>query len=403
MRSILGVSLTVSLALLLAILPAIVIARILLDRELKSTPTHPFIAQDLRPVELSYLANGGDLFGVLLVMSVDLLQRVVKGKLSGESTPQILDYEERMWQMTKDFVAETASNKIDSYLPDKIAADPVGYVKRVGRLYETIVNMLRVFAKEIIADPRRIRKYFSFGWILRLAVDFSTSTYRDRFREELGEHLIDRGLLVSKEKIEKRSKLYFSIAIIFVLMASALTFLNFAPAVGIALIASALATTAVLRTALFIGSFVPFYSELGNIIGFISRKDWRINALRTILYSVTGIAILALLFIFLAGAIAGWALLELALREVSFDKLFYLFTLTLAFLGGSSLFFRGLQIRSTTVATTLGETQLAQKRTALSRMGPFVSFKEMLASEKYDPTFSEVVAIYGIEPLIFLA
>ena len=64
---------------------------------------------------------------------------------------------------------------------------------------------------------------------------------------------------------------------------------------------------------------------------------------------------------------------------------------------------RSWKIRRMQIATKYGERQLAQTRKRLSEKRPITALTEVLKEEDYNPIFSELMALYGIEALVLLA
>src|SRR5271167_4603221 len=135
------------------------VVRFLLDSALKDAASHRLNQPEepIRPVELSFLSTGGDMSDVLTVLAVDLLQRALKSKADGSDIPRLVDYEEKLWLVTKRYVSDSATDLIGSVAPDKILSDPLGYWRRISVLYKALIKLLRTFTLEVIADPRRLR------------------------------------------------------------------------------------------------------------------------------------------------------------------------------------------------------------------------------------------------------
>jgi len=85
------------------------------------------------------------------------------------------------------------------------------------------------------------------------------------------------------------------------------------------------------------------------------------------------------------------------------DFVILMATLAAALVVSFSLVTYGYTLRYEQVATSLGKQRLREARRRISKASPIRSFWEMLRSESYEAQFSEIVAIYGIAPLIILA
>jgi hypothetical protein len=384
---------------------ALCVFRYLLERQLKdfnaerlSQPEEP-----IRPVELSFLASGGDMSDVLTVLAVDLLQRALKSKANGSDVPRLVDYEEKLWLVTKRYVSDSATDIIGSVSPDKILSDPLGYVRRISVIYRALIKLLRTFTKEVISDPRRLRKYFSFGWITRLVLDFSSSDFRERLRSELVGHLTGKGLLVTSAKKKEKSKQFMALGFAFIVFSLAFLWFKLGLLAAAIMFTSALVTAGILRASFYLAGFLPLYSEFTNVLNHIDRNDWRINGLRVLIRTLKVLGILGGVFIFVSGAVTGWLAVNFAMQQFSLPALYLeLLSIVVLFLSIDT-FWRGVEIANTEVATARGDTRLRQVRSRLSTMGPIGAFREMLEDAEYNPSFSEILAIYGIEPLLFLA
>jgi hypothetical protein len=384
---------------------AIGIVRFLLERELRAS--HPAKLADggetIRPVELSFLASAGDLSDVSAVLAVDLLQRAVKSKLSGSNAPQLVDYEEKLWLVTKRYVSDSATDIIGSVTPDKIMSDPLGYWRRISMIYKVLIKLVRTFTHEVIADPRRLRKYFSIGWITRLVLDFSSSDFRERLRRELVSHLTDKGLIVEREKRIVRSRVFMVFAVAVAIVCGAFVFFELGALAASMMLVSAAITAGLLRTSFYLVGFLPLYSELSSVLDHVVREDWRINAIRLVIRLLKVLGFFGLIFIFLSGTVTGWLAVDFVMQQISLPVLYMQLCLVITLFLATDMFWRGVEIANSEVATTIGEACLKQVRSRLSKIGPMGAFREMLEDVNYDPSFSEIVAVYGIEPLLFLA
>jgi len=386
---------------LLAFVPVSHVLRLLLESRLKSSPPEA-IKEPIRPAELAFVAASGELTDVVTVMAVDLLQRAVKAGLNDRSAPEILDYEERMWQTTKNFVSQSTQDKLKEYHPENVITNPLDYAKRVTGLYQQILVLVKKFSHEIVADPKKLRRYFNVAGILRLTLDLSTSLYRERLFDEMTDHLVIKGLLVAPRQKESFAKIFLIAGILTFLAGAILLFFQLSTPVAFSTIAIGIFTAIILEFMRFAFSFVPFYSELAGLLGYVQRSNWRIRLLRNLIYSLRTIAILVTIFVFLTATICGWLLLHLFSAGLNFNNLLLIFAISLQAFVSSRMIFRGMAINNQAVATTYGEECIKAVRRKLSHSSPFEAFTRMLSSDEYDPTFSEMVAIYGIAPLILL-
>ena len=141
-------------------------------------------ATSLRPAELACLVKPDDLLHIILVMAVDLTQRTAKAALGGEA-PVILDYETKMWELTKDFLKQSAERKVEPFKPENFSLNPIGYFKGLSSLYGSMLKLVRRVSQDIAKDPKHIRKYFSVAGLVRLVTDFFSAGYQDAMQAEL--------------------------------------------------------------------------------------------------------------------------------------------------------------------------------------------------------------------------
>jgi hypothetical protein len=386
---------------LLAFVPVSCFVRVLLENRLKWSPPDSD-KEPIRPAELAFIAASGELTDVVTVMAVDLLQRAVKAGLNDRGAPEILDYEERMWQTTKNFVSQTTQEKLKEYHPENAIANPLDYAKRVSGLYQQILVLVKKFSHEIVVDPKKLRRYFNFAGILRLTLDLSTSLYREKLCDEMTDHLVLKGLLVTPIQKDRFSQVFVNLGILTFVLSALLLFFQLTFPVALSTIVIAIFTAIILEFMRFAFSFVPFYSELAELLGYIQRSNWRIRLLRSLIYSLRTIAIVVTIFVFLTATICGWLLMHLFSAGLNFNNLLVIFALSLQAFVSSRMILRGMAIKNQAVATAYGEECIKAVRRKLSHSGPFEAFTGMLSSDEYDPTFSEMVAIYGLAPLILL-
>ena len=169
-----------------------------------ATGTQVLVPQTLRPVEIGYMLRGGDTNHALLVMGVDLLQRAAKLQL-GAAIPEPAEYEKKMWTLAKDTAKEWALKKADPYMPPDPKKNPVGFVKRIYDIYLFCTQSLKLVVKDVIADPRQLKRYFSMAGVMRLLADFISAGYQNAFDNSLRTYLVERNLLVSEDRRKEAS------------------------------------------------------------------------------------------------------------------------------------------------------------------------------------------------------
>jgi hypothetical protein len=379
-----------------------------LGRILIQTRTAPLRNQDestsaLRPAELAYLVAGDDLLHAVLVMAVDLTQRAVKSTLFGAGPPEILDYEAKMWEISKEFVKKSAERKIEPYLPSNVVNNPFKYFKKISSLYSLILNLIRRFSKEVARDPRHIRKYFSAAGLIRLVADFFTSGYQDAVSAELTCHLTEKQLVVANERCTKFSRAFLWLGALSGALAvlATLTVAPFPVAMVISLLA--LLSAISVHLTMFLRDLIPLYPELAQLLRQLNRKDWRITLARAILSLLETLSWTMIFGVFVLWVVLGGITLRLVFGAFVPEDLCILITLTFTLIICFDSIARAFAVQNKHVLTALGQKRLHQARQRISKVSPSAALLDMLQSDQYEALFSEIVAIYGIAPLIILA
>jgi hypothetical protein len=391
-----------------AIAVTAIICKKLLTGILKQTPKSTVGEQSksrsaLSAVELAYLARSDDLFHVVLVMAADLLQRTIKSSLTGTGPPILLDYEVKMWEITQDFVKGSAQKKIEPYLPNNFSTNPISYFKRLSSLYGALLRLIRRFSEDILRDPRNLRRYFSIGGLLRLVTDFFSSGYQELLTKEIARHLTENNLLVPSQKCLSFSNIFLLVGTIFALI-SLLTALAFVPHNLIFVMPIlAIACATIISLTMFLREMIPLYPELTELLGKLNRKDWRISIVRGLLQVLSILSWVMITSVFLLVIAISSIFLMAFQPNLTAQLIVILATLVLTLMGCLRLVAYGLTLRAQQIPSQLGEQKLHEARQRISSLSPVVAFRDMLLSEQYEATFSEIVAIYGIEFLIILA
>lgn len=357
----------------------------------------------LSPAELACIARPNDLFHVVFVMAVDLVQRALKSTLKGEGAPPILDYEMKMWELTRDFVRQSAEKKIEPYLPDKFSTNPIGYFKRLSYLHASVVRMVRKVSTNVIKDPKHLRKYFSITGLVRLSADFFTAGYQDAVEAELTTHLVEKQLLVSGARCAQYSKVFISLGLLFTVV-SIFTATMFLPGNLVLWVPLLAVLTAVLvHLTIFLRDLIPLYPEFNELLGHLKRTDWRLTIIRVVLFAIRILSSVIILSVFVAGVALSFILLVFVVPGFPWDYISVLTTLAFVLIACFSLITYGMSLRFAQVPTLLGHSRLSAARNRISKVSPIATFWEMLRSDSYEPQFSEIVAVYGIAPVIILA
>lgn len=422
----------------------------------------------LRPAEFGYLVRNGDRNHAILVMAVDLLQRATKeeqgaaaldtGKeeaaliesmvsmdeepavssepvsseqVSSEPTaklaaadendeagqgrkarsirfalkiPELATYERQMWKNVTESLKLWTQKKIDQVSPGDVRKNPVRFVQRVTKIYDFLTGTLTIVVKDVIQDPRQLKRYFTVGGVVRLLADFTTAGYQSAFEIELKKDLLMRGMIISEQRRREISRIYLvfagagllaSFAAIYLLVKSALL------SISIFLFASVLAF---LLRAIHEGkSFLPYYSEVLHLLNTLSRSGWRIRLARLLLRFVNGLFIFVLVEVAVILLTGAYLVFLFAEKDMAVQLILLTIAFSLAHLSLINLGFKAWRLAVEERATEKGRRLMDAVKQRVANVSPVDSAAKLLQKREYDPTFSELVAIYGPEALIILS
>ncbi len=358
----------------------------------------------LRPAEIAYLSSNGDISHALLVLGADLVQRALKARLSENSkTPELATYELRMWDLARETIKDWAITKVDKHLPTDIKKDPIEYARRVSKIYNFVVHTARHFVVKVLQDPRQIRRYFKMSAIATLIADFSTAGYKAAFEEEFKNDLRARGLIVPLVKRKNYARYYTILCFAGIVVNAAVIMLFIHPwTFAAAMIGMCLTSAVLLRFALLLLHSIPLYAEIAEVIGHLKRQSWRLQLLRILIQVIKALTYAVVLVGFLALSGVALAILTFGLHHSHIVFLSIYVFLTMAFMLPVQAFIDGWRLQIEERPTLEGERHLAALRHELASTSPLDSFKEVLLTTDYVPTFSELLALYGIETLLIL-
>lgn len=368
-----------------------------------ATPTTiaPTTSSRLSPAEIAYLVRGGDITHTLIVAVVDLIQRSVKSQ-SSSFQEGLADYEKNMFKIVKKSVTDWAIQ----VGKDKVmggAQTPRAIARRLFFLYGFVRNSLRGLIADTIADPRRLKKYFSPAGVVRIIADFTSQGYKQAFQEELRRSLLRRGFLVPEKTRQQIGKYFFGIGIVGIIFTLTTSFL-FLPNMGVAVVAwiSTLVAGLLGRTLLALRHLIPFYEELAVVAEQIRRKSFRLSLVKLILRSVNAISWLALFLAVTISLGTGFGIIKLTNPAAGMNDFFAIVVLASAHFAIADFVFNGVRLNIEECPTKLAEAQLEDMRQELEHVSPLDSFTTVLASPDYDPKFSKILALYGVETLLIL-
>jgi hypothetical protein len=352
----------------------------------------------LRPVEFAYLMRNGDGFHAMAVLVVDLVQRVVKSNISSTQIP-LADYEVAMWEVVKKSVTSWANEKKDGLMLESFKKDPAAYVRRWSGLYAFLRKSIKPFVSGVTKDPRNLRRYFSFGGIFRLIGDFSTAGYQQAFQQELKQSLLARGLIVSAQRKEIAAKVMTIVGVVGLLFAAFFStfilhsFFLFIVAGFIAVFT---------RGVLFLKSMIPFYSDILNLFTHIERGGVRLRIIQSVAVTLNNVFYGVASLVFIIGIFC----LHLYLQSSPINTpATYICAVAMSgfLIACCEILLTGLRIKTEEWQTARGHRLAEKIRNKIRTASPLDEFKNVLQNTEYDETFSDVVGLYGIETLLFLA
>lgn len=359
--------------------------------------------EELRPAEIAYLIRGGDTTHALIVLAADLMQRALKRGDDMSFLNQLTDYEKNMWTVTKKALTDWAQQKAKQTILGN-ARSPIQIAKRLSFLYRFITSSLSTMIKDSINDPKRLRKYFSAQGLWRIIADFTSAGYRQAFEKEIRETLLRRGLLIEAARRKKHASLLLTASILGfagVFIVAALAFKTWYLALVLA--TGSLVAAAIFRTVLIARQLLPFYEELAVVANQIERTSRRLNLVKFLLRSVDTLNWLVAI---LLGGIISMLVLTLAKLlyfEGGGDLVLGYLGLFVANFACVDLLFKALDLSFNDQASASAREEIRLLKEDLKEIKPLNSFKEYLDSQVYNPKFSRLIAVYGIETLFILA
>ncbi|MBI1269004.1 hypothetical protein GC174_01080 [bacterium] len=357
----------------------------------------------LRPAEIAYLIRGGDTTHALIVLAADLMQRALKRGDDMSFLNQLTDYEKNMWTVTKKALTDWAQQKAKQTILGN-ARNPIQIAKRLSFLYRFITSSLSTMIKDSINDPNRLRKYFSAQGLWRIIADFTGAGYRQAFEKEIRETLLRRGLLIEAARRKKHASLLLTASILGfagVFIVAALAFKTWY--LALVLGTGSLVAAAIFRTVLIARQLLPFYEELAVVANQIERTSRRLNLVKFLLRSVDTLNWLVAILLGGIISVLVLTLAKLLYFEGGGDLVLGYLGLFVANFACVDLLFKALDLSFNDQPSASAREEIRLLKEDLREIKPLNSFKEYLDSQVYNPKFSRLIAVYGIETLFILA
>ncbi|MBL0188666.1 MAG: hypothetical protein IPP97_23330 [Candidatus Obscuribacter sp.] len=381
--------------------------------------------EELVPVEVAYLSRGGDRGFALLVLLFDLVHREVKempdnllesglsliadqdlntaDPLSQRIISSGYSYDAGLKAMVKKALQDWGTKKVESIVDINIKKNPIGFIKRLPFLFKLLRNGLFDTIKEILKDPKKLRRYVSLPGLMRLAAEIGASGYKDDLARELAKALTDRGLLLTTKERKGLAGYFVSGFVI-----GELTFAFILSRYmgdhwqAFWIFVFAFAGSLFVRATLFAREFIPLYRDLMDILAQTKNSNWRVRALTIFLNLVNiilgGLSIIAYLVVFALGSL----ILYVTHTVNDFGAYLVLTSLLLAHSTALGWLLEAHRLYFSDCPSLTGELALDKLRHTYSGRTSVNALKSMLATRQYHPEMSYLLALYGPETLLFL-
>lgn len=407
------IEIIVAVALLTALKP-------LLLHRIKKPDQKP---EELVPVEVAYLSRGGDKGFALLVLLFDLVHREVK-----EMPDNLLDsgltlindlastepvserilisgysYDAGLKAMVKKTLSDWGTKKVESIVEVNIKKNPIGFIKRLPFLFKLLRSGLLDTIKEILKDPKKLRRYISLPGLMRLAAEIGASGYKDDLAKELASALTNRGLLIPTNE-RKKLAIYFVSGFVIGEIVFALILHRYMSDSWQAfwIFVFAFGGSLFVRATLFAREFIPLYRDLMDILAQTKNNNWRVRLLTIFLNIVNlvlgGLSIIAYVIVFALGAL----ILYLTNTVNDFGAYLVLTSLLLAHSTALGWLLEAHRLYFSECPSLTGELALDKLRHTYDGRTSVNALKSMLATRQYHPEMSYLLALYGPETLLFL-
>lgn len=358
----------------------------------------------LKPAELAYLSHEGDMDHTMLVLVVDLVQKLVKARPSSE-LPEFEPYEKAIADNVWQFVQNAAEQKVGHLIPLRSLKDPIQWLVRIRAIKIFVGETLRTFLSEMIKDPLHIKRYFSWTGIVRFTLELSTSTARAAVREPLRTLLHQKGLIVS-DRAKSRFAGWLAVLAVAVLVSFSLAAWRLQPSLnyGSIVLASVLGlvNALIIKIVLSLPALLPSFEEFERIGSELPRLDLRMSLVRGALRWITVLTVSWAIFFFLAVTTIEWIVNKAITWVPAPDVIPLLAAATCTGILVVQLLFdaRRIAVHDEPSQAAMRAIRSYHQQVAATR--PLTGLKQMLSDSNYDAGFSNILAIYGLETLWFL-
>jgi hypothetical protein len=234
--------------------------------------------------------------------------------------------------------------------------------------------------------------------------DIYSAGYQQIAEQEIVSDLKRRGLLLEATVQHRQAALLAGGA---ALIICALVAFGYALQVNFYIVLAAMVAGGIiaflLRLLYGLRELVPLYGEANEVVGLIKRQSWRLRLVRNAVFILTAlffyIAVAAGLVLFAILA----TILVLLLHAPLQIAVLLAFAVIIAWLPIVQIGFDIHKLQFGVQPSPAANAVLHEYREKLSDLSPLQTFNGMLSNPQYDPLFSEILALYGIETLWILA
>jgi len=368
----------------------------------------------LLPVEAAYLKRHGDTNFAVLVLLFDLVHREVKEpqstlliSASGNSASSSGDansyYTGSIKEQVKRAITDWGKKKVEEVLEIDLKKNPLGLFKRIPFLYRVIRDGLLETIKEILKDPRSIKKYISLHGLMRLATEIGATGYKQQLANALRQNLLERGYIFQEAERQRAGQMLCLLAVLAESFAAILVFTTIKNPIDAALIfLSALLGAGFIKVTLGAREFIPYYSELMAVLEHTHNANLRVKALQFFLKVVNGL-LFTVSYAAFALVLAFGSFLLYVVHTVS-DLGTYLALLAqlLTQLAILTCFIEAHLLYFHDSPTPEGQAALQVLKDTYKGKSTIDTLKSMLTGSTYESDMSYMLAIYGPESLLFL-
>lgn len=358
---------------------------------------------ELPAVELAYLCRKGDAGFALIVLVFDLVLREIKAEQITTGTQLIVSpYEDSLKSLVKRTVTDWGTRKVEEVLKVD-PRDKIAVLRKLPLLAKLIKSGLSDTIKEIIKDPKNLRKYISVQGLMRIAAEIGASGYKQQLAADIHNELLKRGLLLEDQVRKQKAKMLLAIFIVSELVfASLLLTTGESPTNTAIILVFSIMAALLAKLCIFAREFIPFYSDLKAVLVHVPRLNLRVRVLAFVINAISTIASALSIIVLLTFFTAACLTMTLTSTLTSTHSYLVLTAQMLAQAKAIDYIFESYNLYLNDCPSTEGETIVTQAKRHYRNFTTLDVLRSTLANPSYDPVLTYLLAIYGLETLLFL-